>query len=37
MLQVVIGSIIRNIWAVAGFQDYTGHPFDILLARHLSQ
>jgi hypothetical protein len=34
MLQVVVGVMYRYISAVAGFQDYTGHPFDILLARH---
>jgi hypothetical protein len=37
MLQVSVGVVCRYIWAVAVFQDYIGHPFDILLARQLNQ
>jgi hypothetical protein len=37
MLQVSVGVVCRYIWAVAVFQDYIGHPFDILLARHTNQ
>jgi hypothetical protein len=37
MLQVSVGVVCRYIWAVAVFQDYIGHPFDILLARHTYQ
>jgi RES domain-containing protein len=35
MLQVVVGVMCCNIWAVSGFQDCIGHSFDISLARRL--